>query len=603
MNNKKETHILIIWPKYTSHYSQITREISSNFQIEETHEVHLNLSNNEWLKKFYGRSLAHYNEAEIKQILKSKRSQTGTGKAIILKLSTGCVDYSIAQSTNGVSYVNATCLDTKKKLRDLTNSGIHLSDSLTDSQENQFHLNQLLMDKPFKSDADHPHKNHIMDFFKFLNANELSYISMRGHTYITENINALTKHKKDIDLLINKDQFDKLLQYPFITKLRNDKPERYTLSFIENSEYRTCKIDIYPTGSGIMPLDFEKKILSKSKLFNEIKSLSPLDLDTELLELYHYVFHKRYLPNNKIWNNEILKDISTKSPKQILTILNKFGLDQVIQNQYYPNWDSFPSLATLNRKPIKRRLQCTISGKKHFSYVFENDEGQIVKEGVLKNILNEYSILKDLAEDLRGIIPFPISIHTDEKCDLGVLTMSKIEGVPFHQLSKNSWNFNSFKNHLNSSLNTLRFFKKHGIQHRDINPSNLFYSKDHIMFIDFYWSISSDGKYQTETPPGLNSGFYKNPEGHDDLYSLVKCFVTKHILPPFLKKLLLSYDIDIIQNKLNSFNIIERIIIGLFLKNQKLLVIVAPYKEKIKNYLVDIGFIKKIFHTQLKTNK
>ena len=579
--DKKETHILIVWPNSRQHLSRILKEISFNFTVEESFKISINALNSRWLENFYARSLAYFNKKQIKQIMRAKRAHIGTGKAIVLKLGVTSTNYSCAKTINGIAYVNTVCLETKQKLRILTKGGVHLSDSLIDLEENQFHLNQL-MDGSFKSHAGFPHKNSIMDFFEFLNTNKLSYLSMRGHTYITKDLSMLTAHKKDIDLLIDKDHLNKLLTYPFIIKLNNDKAERYTLSFVHNSKYRTCKLDIYPTGSGIIPPDFEKKILSNSQLIEVVKSLPPFSLDGELLELYHYVFHKRYLPGGQTWNNKILKDIATRSPEQILSILEKFGLNQVTKNPYYPDWASFPSLTTLNRYPIQRRLQNVISGKQYFSYVFEDNKGQIIKEGGMKNIQNEYAILNTLAKELNDIVPTPISIHIDEKYDLGVLTMTKIKGVPFRNMGRYFWNFNSLKDHLNSSLNTLRVFQKHGIHHRDINPSNLLYSKNHIMFIDFGWSISPYEKYENETPAGLNSGFYKDPKGHNDVYSLVKCFTAKHIFPPFLKRLLLSYDLDLIQERINSLNIAQKITIELFLKSQKLLLMIVSYKRKMK---------------------
>lgn len=549
--DKRETHILIIWPNSLPYYQNILEEILPFFQLEKEFEIYLNQNRNEFLKKFYARSLAHYNKHDTKQILKEKKKQIGKGKAKILKITTENINYKWVSTTNGISYVNTTCADVKQKLRNFIKKDFHLSDSLSDSQENQYHLNLIK-----NTDC-----NSIVDFFKFLNEKNIPYVSMRGHQFVRNEINKLIKHQKDIDLLVHKDYFDELRKYPFLVKRTDEKSERHSLSFISASEYHTCKIDIYKTGSGIIPPNFEEKILSDNQMSDGIKILTPLD--TELLDIYHKVFHKRFLPNNT-------------SQEQISKLLDTHNLNQVIDNPYYPNWNSLPDS---NRQLIQNRLLTTILGKRYFSYVFKNDKNQIIKEGNLKNIKNEYSILKILNKDLQGIIPSPINIQEVQDDDLGILTMSKVEGALFRKMPNTYWNFKIFKKHLNSALNTLKVLKKYKIQHRDINPSNILFTQRDIKFIDFGWSISKKSKI--ETPEGLNSGFYKHPERHDDLYSLIKCFETKYILPPFLKKILRSYNLDLIQNKLNSLNIIERIIIDLFLRNQRFLTKLSQIKNKI----------------------
>ncbi|MFA6177941.1 MAG: RIO1 family regulatory kinase/ATPase [Candidatus Paceibacterota bacterium] len=579
--NNTETHILIIWPKSRPFYTQIINGLDPVFHVEEEHEVFIK-PNNIWLKKFYGRSLAQYSEKEISQILNEKRIQTGTGKALVLKVTTKNVDYGHTKTTNGISYVNLSCVHTKKRLRELTQSGFHLSDSLTDSEENQFHLKELVP-ATFKISTANLQKNKITDFFDFLNSHNLSYVSMRGHEYITEDISALARHKQDIDLLVKKEHLSNVLTYPFLVKLDNDKAERYSLTFFHNSRFHTCKIDIFSDDSGILPASFVNKLFSDTHEYERIKTLNPYH--AELLALYHAVFHKRFLPKEKEWHIDELKNISTKSPDEILKVLHSFGLDTVLQNDYYPCWNSFPGSKSLVRKPLHTRLLKTPSGHIYFSYVFENSEGQIVKEGRLKNIRNEYSILKELSNDLPEIIPQPISFYSDEKNDLGILIMPKLNAIPFHQMKSGYWDFNTFKKHLNSALDTLKILRKHKIQHRDINPSNLFFTKDKIIFIDFGCALRENEPDSVETPEGMNSGFYKDPKGHNDLYSLVRCFTTKHIFPPCLKKILLSNDLDLIQKKLNSLTITEKTIISIFLGSQKLLLKIAPIKSKIGHFL------------------
>ncbi|PIT89081.1 MAG: hypothetical protein COU27_02215 [Candidatus Levybacteria bacterium CG10_big_fil_rev_8_21_14_0_10_36_7] len=581
MNNNKETHILIIWPKSAPFYEEIMEEISGDFEIKRVFRTRKKLSKEKWLNKFYSRPLSNYNEHQIKNILKDKKAQVGKGETIIVEIATNPSKYIRCSTTNGIACVNPVCIETKKKLRSITKNDLHLSDSVEDSLENQFHLNELLgfpFDVPQKKDGG----NCIADFFHFLNDKKILYVSMRGHDFVYKDTNKLTNKEKDIDLLVLKEHFDILREYPFLTKRTDEKEERYTLSFVHDSKHCTCKIDIYPTKLGVFPAKFEEKILLNHEILKDIKI--PKLLDRELLDLYNFVFHKRYLPKDKQWKSDILKDVSLKTPKEILKLLDKFGLNQDNKNPFYPGWSSLSPLGTFNRHPIKRKMQTKVNDKRYFSYVFENEKGQIVKEGDVKNIQNAYNILEILSKEIDGIVPRPLDITTNEETDFGSITMTKLEGKPFKDIAREFENFEIFKKYLYSAFNVIKIFKKHKIVHRDINPSNLLYSKDKIMFIDFSWSIIGNNELNIETPSGLNSGFYKDPKEHNDIYSTIRCFTYKNILPKFLTEILSTNDIDFIQKKIDSLGIIKTMIISLYLKLRRLLSFLARMKSKYKKH-------------------
>lgn len=574
---KEENHILIIWPKSIKSYSLIKKEVLKKFQIKEEYHINIKKNSSTWIDKFYDRSLADFNKNQRNKIIRDKKKQIGTGKAIILLLSTESLKYEHLNTTRGVCYVNTVCIETKKSIRSLIKSDIHLSDSLSDSLENQIHIADIINRK---IENKYDHKNTIIDFYQFLNTNHIKYINMRGHNFILENIDSLIKKENDIDILVEDSDTQKLLEYPFLSKDTKDKDERYTLSFFNNSKYHTCKIDIYTSGSGIIPSSLGKKILSDFQIFNNIRI--PTSLDSELLDLYHFVFHKRHIPKDKVWGEKSLYNIQNKTSTQVLSILENFGINEIIKNPYYPTWGSFHPNSILNRNIIQKRIQTILKDTQYYSYVFENTEGNIEKEGYIKNILNEYLIIKELSSELKDIIPNPLDIYTDDKYDFGILIMSKIKGLPFKQITREILNFDKFKKYIESSLKTIEVFKKHKIKHRDINPTNLFFHNGDIIFIDFGWSIIDNNSIGIETPIVLNDGYRKSNNEHDDLYSIMKCFESTFSLPRFLNKILLSGDLQYIHLKINKLRPIQILKINIFLKNQKIITIILKVIRKFK---------------------
>ena len=493
-SKKTDQHVIVVWPNSLQFLEHIIQEASKHFEILEKKDVDLSNLNERWLRKFYSRSLSHYNNDEINQIIKAKKAKVGSGKAVIIKILSHNPRYSFIETTNGTSYVNTSCLNLKKKIREVVKADLHISDSPIDSKENYFHLEDFIS-SPKSEQVTIVKRKSILDFFRYVKTKKVGYVCLRGSDLILKNSDLLKKHHKDIDILVAKKDLHTLKTYSHLTKLTSDKKERYSLIFEEANRHYTCKIDIYPTESGILPLQLEKSMLDNSITLNGIRTPSPIDQDH--FDLYHYVFQKRHLPYKK-WNDSKFNTIEQKSPPEILKKLEGLNIGEIYSNDYYPQWKSFGSISSLNRTPIHRNLQANIDGVSYFSYIFENKDGNIEKEGEKTIIENEFSILNDLKSDLSSTIPQVKSLETFD--DMSVITMSKINGRPLQRISNTTWNLSMLKKHILSGFGTLDIFKKHGIQHRDINPSNVFYTDNELLFIDFGWSMQQGVKNNLPTP-------------------------------------------------------------------------------------------------------
>jgi len=578
---KYETHIVILWPSLVSKKTEVKEYLKSQFEIK--NEYYLEISNKDidWLSNFYGRSLVYLSKEERERIIYSKLSSVGCGIGIVFEIMKIKKNYGIVKTTSGIRYINLEALNIKKRLRAKFSCDIHVSDSLEDYEENKYFINSK------NNIESNIRDNSLNDFFKFLDQKNIKYIILRGDKFLEDNnFSVFYNHVKDIDLLISNDDMNKVLKYPYLTKNIYDKEERFFLTIFINQKYYSCCLDLFFSAKGLFPYEFEKQLLIGSDYINGLRKINKKLSD--LTQLYSAVFHKRYISKEDMWIDNKYQKFYNFNIDEILKYLEEKELNVVYENPYYPNWSSFPGILKLDRTPILRRLQTKYKDLYYYSYVFDEGNGTISKEGNNKNIEREYLILKSLYRVIPDNIPKPIFFKEIKSDRMGIIIMNKLNGLNFSEYVDYKLGFSKFQNLFINALNCISYFKKLGIQHRDINSSNLFVCNDKICFIDFGWGVCPNYELP-KTPNALNlNNRYMNK--HDDLLSLILAFKNQ-IKIPFYYKLFfqtsLNYDIDEILKYYKNLKRIEKIFYIIFFKFsffRKIVFYIQNVKKKIVKY-------------------
>lgn len=158
------------------------------------------------------------------------------------------------------------------------------------------------------------------------------------------------------------------------------------------------------------------------------------------------------------------------------------------------------------RAVIYSRRLATYEDVDYWTRVY--DDGQAIhKQATLDLAAREARILQRLASDPH----FPQVVSTEANGPYSVLTLERVAGIPFSEAAAAlSDSPEAAQDLVGQCLTILETLHRHGIAHRDINPSNLIIRDGCPVLLDFGWA-STPGE-PIFTPPGLNL-YHLPPDG------------------------------------------------------------------------------------------
>lgn len=533
-------HDLIIWPKARNFRDMIIRDIRSEFRILAV--VFLNWDKekgDENFKVFYSESWRHLAGPELKINIKNKAEYCGVGSFTLVIFEDSSPLLSFAETTNGKKKVNINIFNKKKYYRALTGGG-HLIHTSNDEKETDRDLCLLLgMDterfvKLYGNGEEktlHFNRNcsgvdgydSLESLFYTLN-HSIDYCVLRNYETIPEFV--FEQGHEDIDLLTE--------DLSYIVNLTLAKPISGSEDRVDYSikiAGKDIPFDFRYVGDNYYDSVWEKHILERRRLERKLFYIpAPEDLYYSLL--YHayvqkYEVKTDYYPKLERYAHNIgvvYAPDATKSVLQLDSYLNSKGYEYVTPRDttvvYNQQTLSYSKYALRYGRCIKHTEETGQNGYKYTSKVFEGSDG-IIKCGTAWLMENEAGFLDKLSD----YDAFP---HIRSKTELGdnqvLLTLSRLDGVGATRFFADVTNQRAriIRSFVLQTTRIISILRSHGIEHRDMTPSNIIVSKDSkkvkVGLIDFGWA--ADINDQDAKTPIYLGGRYAYKDNHFDSYAL-----------------------------------------------------------------------------------
>lgn len=532
-------HDLIVWPNAILFKEAILSDLQSEFSIIAT--ILIRWDENRWYdnyRVFYSKSWQGFPAAKLQMAITNKAQHCGTGDFLLVVFKDDAPEISLAQTSDGMTYVNGRVLSKKKEYRQLTGGGhlIHTSNDEVETDRDlalllgldiKTFLNQVGDNERFEG---HLCRNcsgvdgydSLASFFYLLN-HSVRYCVLRNFEELPDC--PYGQGHQDIDLLVE--------NLAFLVNLTSAKPisgatDRVDYSIRIGGE--EIPFDFRYVGDNYYDPAWEKNILEHRVLERDAFYV-PGTEDLYYSLLYHaYVQKLQVKPDyltklsrygravGLVFNpdeQEVMRQLDAfleKSgyefikPKDTSVVYN---LDFVLKSPYAFRYGSF----------IKRTQENGENGFKYDCNIYEADD-RFIKIGTDWLLANESIFLNLLKSEKQ----FPKVKHLTAGCESSILELSKMKGVPFIQYFSLPANCTSrlVRSFVREALEILRILAQKEIQHRDFTPSNLILHTEkgrcYPSLIDFGWACYFNDPHP-KTPRFLGGRFRPN-EDCNDAYSL-----------------------------------------------------------------------------------
>ncbi len=344
-------------------------------------------------------------------------------------------------------------------------------------------------------------------------------------------------YNQTIELLLDTETFEKT-----ISEFENLK-NKYVKNIIKNDclfeciyyfENHIVKINLYKADSNYFPQELINALLGNTTLENYIKILKPKEYvyylifktvyilgageNAILSEIKDYSIKynfglENYNLNNLSFLNQTLETDNCNIENYNL-LLNKIALQYI----YSPNYVLHSRVidSSTGRYFISR-VYLTANNSESSDNKGKNNNFIITKQANNNLAHKEYGILSSLESDY-----FPKVKNYNIIDDSSYFEMEFFKGEDLSLLIQNNelsiLQKYDISYHL---LQVVKYLNNKGIEHRDINPTNVLYDGNKIKVIDFGWSKLIEEN--TYTPIGLNSEYspINQIQKYNDLYSVL----------------------------------------------------------------------------------
>lgn len=533
-------HDLIIWPKASDYRERIVQDIRSEFRIIAIIAIDWDkYKGYDNFKVFYSKSWRHLNLSAQHRAIKHKMEHCGVGRFTVVVFEDIAPSLSLAETTEGKRKVNINVFSKKKLFRDITGGG-HMIHTSNDEQETDRDLCLLLgmgtedFLRAYDSGKELTFQlsrnctgiggyDSLDSLFYTLN-HTIEYCVLRNFDSIPDSV--LEQGHEDIDLMT-----EDLSHIVSLTLARPISGTENRVDYSINVAGMDIPFDFRYVGDNYYDFVWEKHILDNRRLEKDLFYIpAPEDLYYSLL--YHAFVQKfevkpDYHPKLEHYACSI-EVIYSSDPKEAIRQLDSFmarkGFEYVIPTDetviYNKHNLGLSHYALRNGRCIKHTEETGQNGYCYTSKVFEEDDN-IIKCGTSWLLENEDSFLGLLTE--YDSFPHILSKTTLENGQVS-LTLKRMEGVGADVFFKNVSNQRSRSIHsfVRQILRIIRILRSHGIEHRDMMPSNIIVSKDSgsvkVGLIDFGWAAFINDE-KAKNPVHLG-GRYAYNDNHSDCYAL-----------------------------------------------------------------------------------
>lgn len=293
LENKKETHLFILWENAREKEKEILQDIQEKFTILGMYAI-------TWKKETFSQNLSRFYGTNLPPHC-GKEQHCGNGEFLLVVVEVDDPQYEIRQTSKGPQKVNVSMFDQKTKYREMTGGGhkVHA----TNSEKETDHDLTLLLGKSVqdyrkeKQETSTTQKitlqqeligydgfSTVTEMFYVLN-HCLDYAILRNYETIPEEI--YVNDHNDIDIICYSYQ-----DAAYVLNAQKVFPEEYRIHYQVKVENRLAFFDFRYVGDQYYHYAIEKQILEK-RVFQK-KGFYTIDDENYFFTLlYHALLHKK----------------------------------------------------------------------------------------------------------------------------------------------------------------------------------------------------------------------------------------------------------------------------------------------------------------------